>query len=161
MTDSARLLRLLVGAVVVDTVIIGMNYARVVFVSDQLTRWYTTMRLSAMLMDVGIIVLYAVAGCALARGKSRAAQIGSIVLVQVVGDLAFYAFFRALPRGTKVFDLFQDYAAEVGAHALWADAVMMVGTYLVAEGLAGASDYAATLALLAAVYVSQYVLQLK
>ena len=32
--------------------------------------------------------------------------------------------FQGLPRGTLVFDIFKDYSDEVGAHALWADAVM-------------------------------------
>ena len=39
-TDSARLLRLLVEAVVVDTVIIGMNYSGSSL--SAVTRWYTT-----------------------------------------------------------------------------------------------------------------------
>ena len=53
------LLSVLIGALVIDTVIIAMNYGRFIFVSDQLTRWYTTCRVSAMTMDTLIIVLYA------------------------------------------------------------------------------------------------------
>lgn len=159
------LLSLLIGALVVDTIIVGMNYGRLIFVSNELTRWYTTCRASAMAMDTLVIVLYATAGMRLARsvgvGGAIWGELACIVGVQVVGDLLFYAFFQAAPRGTLVFDIFKAYAAEVGAHALWADAVMMVGTYLVARGVADRSLDTKLLALMGTLYVSQYVLFLK
>ena len=43
--------------------------------------------------------------------------------------MLFYTFYQRVPRGTRVFDIFKDYSAEVGAHALWADALMVLGTY--------------------------------
>ena len=164
------LLSLFVGALVVDTVIIGMNYYRIVFVSDVLTRWYTTCRASAMAMDTLIIVLYATAGLRLAALLKKKfdcrdysiLDLFCIVTVQLVGDLLFYTFFEfAVPRGTVVFDIFKDYAVEVGAHALWADAVMMVGTYLVARMVTGKTTDTKLLALVSTAYVSQYVLFLK
>lgn len=158
-------LSLLIGALVVDTVIIGMNYGRFIFVSDQLTRWYTTCRASAMAMDTLIIVIYATVGMRLARlidkNPSIRNDLACIVGVQVAGDMLFYALFQALPRGTLVFDIFKDYATEVGAHALWSDAVMMVGTYFVARAIATRSMDTKLLSLIGVAYVSQYVLFLK
>ena len=163
--DPEDLLSLVVGALVIDTIIIGMNYGRLIFVSDELTRWYTTCRVSAVAMDTLVIVIYATTGMRLARslglGGSAWGDLACIVGVQVIGDLIFYAFFRAVPRGTLVFDIFKDYAAEVGGHALWADAVMMVGTYLVARALSDRSMDTKLLTLVATLYVSQYVLYLK
>lgn len=168
MLSPEDLLCLTVGAVVVDVIIIGMNYARVVFVSDELTRWYTQFRVSAMTMDVLIIVLYATAGMRIARriaGTTKPPTIlqdlACIVATQVVGDLLFYVFFDLLPRGTPVFDFFKAYAAEVHVHALWADACMMIGTYAVARTLSTTTKDTQRLSLLIAVYVSQYVLHLK
>ena len=158
------LLSLLVGALVVDTIIVGMNYGRLIFVSEQLTRWYTTCRVSAMTMDTLVIVLYATTGMRLARAAGATGvlrELACIVGVQVVGDLLFYAFFQAIPRGTLVFDIFKDYAAEVGWHALWADAVMMVGTYFVAQAVSRTPLDTKLVTLIVAAYVSQYVLYLK
>lgn len=161
------LLCLAVGAIVVDVIIIGMNYARVVFVSDELTRWYTQFRLSAMIMDVLIIVLYATVGMRIARRVAGTnpptilQDLGCIVATQVLGDLLFYVFFDRFPRGTPVFDFFKAYAKEVHVHALWADALMMIGTYAVARTLSVTTKDTRYLSLLIAVYVSQYVLHLK
>ena len=118
-----------------------------------------------MAMDMLIIVIYATFGMRLARlidnKPSIRNDLACIVGVQVVGDLLFYAFFQAVPRGTLVFDIFKDYATEVGAHALWSDALMMVGTYLVARAVATQSMDTKLLALIGVAYVSQYVLYLK
>ena len=158
--EAEDLLSLIIGALVVDTIIIGMNYGRVIFVSDQLTRWYTTCRISAMAMDILIIVLYATIGMRISRALGTH-ELASIVGVQVLGDILFYAFFKSIPRGTVVFDIFKDYAVEVGFHALWADAVMMIGTYGIARGIHVASMDTKALSLIMGLYVSQYVLYLK
>lgn len=159
------LLPILIGAVVADAVTIAMNYGRFVFVSDELTRWYTTCRLSAMLMDTLVGVLYVTIGMRLARSHGskggRLPDVAWILLVQVVGDLAFAGFYTSLPRGSLVFDIFKDYTAEVGAHALWADALLVVATYAVAQVVARGSLDTQLLSLTSAVYASQYVLYLK
>lgn len=164
--DATDLLSLTVGAIVIDTIVIAMNYGRFVFVSDELTKWYTTYRLSAMLMDVLVVILYITVGMRVARankasGSTTLTDLASIVAVQVCGDLLFYKFFSRVPSGTRVFDTFKDYAAEVGAHALWSDATMVVGTYFVARSVHEQSMDAKRLACLVAAYVSQYVLYLK
>lgn len=159
------ILSLLIGSIVVDTIIIGMNYGRFVFVSDVLTRWYTELRISAMIMDCGIIVLYAVIGILLSRRAGWEEYpfltLSSILGTQLVGDVLFYLFFRSLPRGSYVFDIFKDYSSEVGWNALWADSVMMTGTYLISLLLSDSSTGTNLLLLIASAYVSQYVLYLK
>jgi hypothetical protein len=162
--QSKDLLPILIGAVIVDTVTIGMNYGRFIFVSDELTRWYTTCRLSAMMMDVLICVLYVTIGMRLARKMSSQGPIADclgILAVQIIGDLLFYAFYASLPRGTLVFDIFKDYSKEVHYHALWADALMVLGTYVGAQFAVLGSPDTQLLLLTSAVYVSQYVLYLK
>jgi len=160
--QAEDLLPILVGAVVVDAATIALNYGELVFVSDELTRWYTTCRLSAMLMDILICVLYVTIGMRLARSKrARLPEVACIILVQLMGDLAFFGFYSLVPRGTLVFDVFKDYTAEVGAHALWADALLVLGTYGVAQAAARGSLDTQLLSLTGAVYVSQYVLYLK
>ena len=158
---EADLLSVLIGAIVVDTVIIGMNYGRFIFVSDELTNWYTTYRLSAMIMDVLIIVLYTIIGLRCAETKDHLIKLFCIIGVQFVGDLLFYVFFTLLPEGAPIFDTFQRYSAEVGGHALWADALMMAGTYFTAHSLRNKTTDTKIFVLLIVLYISQYVLHIK
>ena len=157
-----QLLDLLVGAVVVDLVTVAMNYAEFVFVSKELTRWYTTMRLSAMLSDILIVVLYIVGGKMLAGcGADVNTQLLASLGVQMVGDVLFYKMFELVPRGTVVFDIFKDYAKEVGHKALVADAILVSATFLVALQVPSLSLTHKQLLLMVSTYVAQYVLYLK
>ena len=56
------LLDVAIGAVVVDVVFLHLNYRRIVFVSDELTRWYTELGASAMAADILVITLATYAG---------------------------------------------------------------------------------------------------
>lgn len=154
------ILPLLVGAIVTDTIIIFMNYYSIIFRSKELTLWYQSYRISAMLMDCIIIVLYALAGHFVAQ-QFGLNEIACILGVQLVGDIVFYGFFQALPPDTRVFNTFKRYAKEVKYHALWADAVMMLMTYGIAKGLEQTGVKNQQVLGLVAVYISQYILHLK
>lgn len=164
--DETQWLPIAVGAVVVDVVFLMLNYARIVFVSDELTRWYTQLGPSAMAMDILVIAMAVAAGVALARRGKDEASWGraalAVVLVQCVHDVLFYAAFQSTPRGAvHIFDVFKDYAAEVGVHALWSDALMVLGTLCVAEGVAHTPSHVQTACLLASVYVGLFALHAK
>lgn len=160
-----EVLSLVIGAVVMDTLTIAMNYGRFIFVSDELTRWYKEFRISAMIMDCIIGIFYVLIGIRLAERNgvySQSGKIAYMVGVQLVGDMFFYVLFNSVPRGTYVFDLFKDYKEEVGYHALWADSLLTIGTYWVGLVLLKDVTYDdKILTLLASVYVSQYILYLK
>ena len=42
----------------------------------------------------------------------------TVVVLQVVHDVAFAVAFTAVPRDAYILDVFKDYAAEVGVHAI-------------------------------------------
>jgi hypothetical protein len=162
----SNLTAIFVGAVVVDVVFLLMNYYDVVFVSKMLTRWYTSLGTSAMAMDILVIGLATSFGIYLTERvvgdepKLWQAAI-AVVVVQLVHDVLFYLFFSAVPEGLFVFDVFKDYADEVGGHALWSDSLMVLGTLLLSELVVRTSPTSQTIALLTSIYLGLYALHLK
>lgn len=150
------------GTLLTDIIIILMNHFDIIFISLMLKRWYKEFSISAMLMDSIVIVLYILGGRYLLHKsplpKTLFYLILCTVLVQVVGDLLFYKFYSALPRGSKVFDFFKDYTKEVSGHALWADAVMMVLAILFSNYFSKFSMYSNVIILLLLAYIGQYAL---
>ena len=127
--QTTSFLQLAVGAVVVDVVFLLLNYERVVFKSDELTRWYTRFGPWAMAMDVAIIALVAHAGTRLTSGRNPWVSATTVVALQVAHDVCFATLFYGVPRGRHfLLDVFKDYANEVGVHAVWSDSLMMLGT---------------------------------
>ena len=158
-----NLISILNGAIITDIIIILMNHFDIIFISQMLKRWYREFRLSAMLMDVIIITLYVLGGQYLLKKLGMGATLVNTILaaiaVQVVGDILFYKFYSAIPRGAShVFDFFKDYTKEIGAHALWADAVMMALTVLLASYFKKMSPDRNMINLLIVFYVGQYAL---
>ena len=158
------LLAIFVGATVVDAAFLALNYAGAL-PSRELTRWYTSLGPSAMAMDILVIGLATAIGVYVARALFASPNLWQAALcvvgVQMVHDVLFALLFQTAPRGVFIFDVFKKYAAEVGAHALWADALMVVGTLLLAEGVARLPRPVQQGALLASVYVALYALYAK
>lgn len=122
-------LQLAIGAVVVDVVFLLLIYKRIVFKSHEATRWYTRFGPWAMALDVAIIALVAHAGTRLTAGRAPWITATTVVALQVAHDVCFATLFYGAPRGRHfVFDVFKDYADEVGVHAIWSDSLMMLGT---------------------------------
>ena len=167
LNDPQALVTIFAGAVLTDMIIIFMNYYDIIFVSKQLQKWYKEYRLSAMIMDVFVIVLYVIGGVKLLQMLKLPSNMKMLILttvfVQIVLDLVFYAFYTALPSGTKVFDFFKDYTNEISYHALWSDAVITIFTLLFSFGFKNAfpSPSSQWILLIFIVYVSQYILHLK
>ncbi len=62
------------------------------------------------------------------------------LLVQVIHDLGFYAFFSAVPRGANgMIDTFKDYGKEMGGHAILGDSNIILFSCLAASFMAGQS----------------------
>ena len=159
------LLDVAIGAVVVDVVFLHLNYRRIVFVSDELTRWYTELGVSAMAADILVITLATYAGVlwsVTADGRFRLMPaMARVVVVQLVHDALFAYAFRKAPRGNYILDIFKDYADEVHVHALWSDSLMVLGAVAVAHATSGLRDDAKGAALLASLYAGLFALHQK
>jgi len=132
--------------------------------SKYLREWYKKYTLSAVIMDVLILVI----GAILARlvypfffssGFSLIGLATIAVVIQVTHDILFAMGFNMIPRGkSDIVDLFQDYGKEIGVWILVADAVMMVSTIIFGSLFASLSLHANILLLIGLVYLIQYIL---
>jgi uncharacterized protein YacL len=132
--------------------------------SKYLREWYKKYTLSAVIMDVLILVI----GAILARlvypfffsSGFSLIGLGTIaVIIQVTHDILFAMGFNMIPRGkSDIVDLFQDYGKEIGVWILVADAVMMVSTIVFGSLFASLSLHANILLLIGLVYLIQYIL---
>jgi uncharacterized protein YacL len=132
--------------------------------SKYLREWYKKYTLSAVIMDVLILVI----GAILARlvypfffssGFSLIGLATIAVVIQVTHDILFAMGFNMIPRGkSDIVDLFQDYGKEIGVWILVADTVMMVSTIIFGSLFASLSLHANILLLIGLVYLIQYIL---
>ena len=133
--------------------------------SKYLREWYKKYTLSAVIMDVLILVI----GAVLARlaypfffsssGFSLIGLAGLAVAIQITHDILFAVGFNMIPRGKSgIADLFQDYGKEIGVWILVADAIMMVSTIVFASLFASLSLHTNILLLIGLVYLVPYLL---
>ena len=132
--------------------------------SKYLREWYKKYQLSAVIMDVLILVI----GAVLARliypfvfssGFSLLGLAILAVVIQVTHDILFAVGFNRIPRGkSEIVDLFQDYGKEIGGWILVADAVMMISTIIVGSLFASLSLHTNILLLIGLVYLMPYLL---
>ena len=133
--------------------------------SKYLREWYKKYTLSAVIMDVLILVI----GAVLARlaypfffsssGFSLIGLAGLAVAIQITHDILFAVGFNMVPRGKSgIADLFQDYGKEIGVWILVADAIMMISTIVFGSLFASLSLHTNILLLIGLVYLVPYLL---
>ena len=132
--------------------------------SKYLREWYKKYTLSAVIMDVLILVI----GAILARlaypfffssGFSLIGLAGLAVVIQITHDILFAVGFNMVPRGKSgIADLFQDYGKEIGVWILVADAVMMISTIVFGSLFGSLSLHTNILLLIGLVYLVPYLL---
>lgn len=130
-------MQLLVGALVVDTATL-LLLLTTGWGGTMVREWYRQLRTGAYLMDVlSLVVGTSLAVRLVGEQAPLWQQLAAAVGVQLVHDLAFGALLRTRwgERGL-VMRLFRRYADEMGWNVLWADALMMVATVVVAHVLA-------------------------
>lgn len=155
-------LPILTAALLVDMVIlIQVVFGAIRFKS--LNAWYNQFGVLAVLADVLSIAI----GIIIARSLypfffkqyTLFAFLALTVAVQMTHDILFSQLVAAIPRkASAIIDVFKDYATEVGAQILLADASMMIGTILLASYLASFSLNTQIIVLIVAAYVLPYLL---
>jgi hypothetical protein len=123
------------GAIITDLIVIGLTIFGFIR-SRTLREWYNKYGLSAVLADVLSITIGVILAIfiytAFFSMNHLVLFIGVAVSVQLVHDLLFAWFFNSVPRGkSRILDTFKDYAKEIGATILLADASMIVSTVFI------------------------------
>jgi len=160
-------LPILNGAILAEILIISALFYTTIFKSSQLERWYTRYGLSAVIVDILILVIGIIIARALYSSifgeKFNIIKFILLVLgIQIIHDVLFYFLFAAIPVGTnKMLDLFKDYAKEVKGGAILGDSIMIAIATLAASLLAGGSLNTNIIALVVLTYVLPYILHTK
>lgn len=157
---------ILTANIYADLLIIFLTFTRLVYQTTTLEKWYKKYRLSAMIADILIGVLYIL----LARGIASAFNLNVgltafallAVLVQVVFDTLFYKFFTSIPVGyNAMLDFFKDYAREVNENALYGDSFLVIFAVITSGILKSMSFDVNIVALILSVYLAPYFVYMK
>tara|TARA_Y100000389_G_scaffold170045_1_gene176785 strand:- start:5846 stop:6442 length:597 start_codon:yes stop_codon:yes gene_type:complete len=137
--DYNEYLPIITSNIYADLLIIIITFSGVLGTGKSwqvLTRWYKKYRLSAMLADILIGVIYLLIARYIAyklKFKISLFEFGVLaVIVQIILDFLFYILFSLIPKGSNnMLDLFKDWAKFAKADALWGDSILiLVGVVL-------------------------------
>ena len=149
-----------------DLFIIFITFSKIYVKIKSLEGWYKKYRLSAMIADILIGVLYILLGRYLVYKSGLeiglTAFAGICVFIQVIFDFLFYIFFTIVPKGSNdMLDFFKGYSKEVGAGALLGDSFLVI-TAVIISALLNQSSYDTNIVfLIISVYLTPYFIYMK
>jgi len=149
-----------------DLFIIFATFAKIYVNIKSLDGWYKKYRLSAMIADILIGVLYILLGRYLVYKSGLkvglTAFAGICVFIQVIFDFLFYIFFTIVPKGSNdMLDHFKGYSKEIGANALLGDSFLVIMAVII-SALLNQKNYDTNIVLLIiSVYLTPYFIYMK
>lgn len=149
-----------------DLFIIFVTFAKIFINIKSLEGWYKKYRLSAMIADILIGVLYILLGRYLVYKNGLqiglTAFAGICVLIQIIFDFLFYIFFTIVPKGSNdMLDFFKGYSKEAGAGALLGDSFLVIMAVVI-SALLNQSSYDTNIVLLImSIYLTPYFIYMK
>ena len=157
---------ILTANIYADLFIIFIAFSQIYFNIPSLAGWYKKYRLSAMIADILIGVLYMLLGRYLVYksgikvGLTLFAAI--CVFIQVIFDFLFYIVFTTIPKGSNhMLDHFKGYAKEAGAGALLGDSVLVIMAVIMSAFLNQTSYDTNIVFLIMSVYLVPYFIYMK
>ena len=163
--NNTDLFYILTGTIIIDLIVILL--ARINILGKQINIWYDTFGLSAVILDVLISII----GIIITRyifsifnlTFSPFYFIAILVFVQLVHDMLLYVFIiKPTPYNVNsVIDIYKDYAVENGSKILLADALMLIGSAVIAMNLKSMDMHVTTTLLIVSSYFIPYALYMK
>jgi len=149
-----------------DLFIIFATFATIYIKTKSLERWYKKYRLSAMIADILIGVLYILLGRYLVYKSGLqiglTAFAGICVSIQIIFDFLFYIFFTIIPKGSNdMLDFFKGYAKEAGANALLGDSFLVIMAVIISALLNKSSYDTNIVFLILSIYLTPYFIYMK
>ena len=132
------------------------------FKTKFLKQWYKDFNLSAVIMDVFILVIGFIITRYLYKKIFKEYKLWKFIvlflIVQVIHDFLFYLFFEHIvPTGSnKVMDLFKKYGKEVGGGAILGDSFMVVLSSILASLLSGCNLNTNIITAIGVIYLIPY-----
>ena len=149
-----------------DLFIIFVTFAKIYINIKSLEEWYKKYRLSAMIADILIGVLYILLGRYLVYNSGLQVGLTSFaaicVFIQIIFDFLFYIFFTIVPKGSNdMLDFFKGYSKEVGAGALLGDSFLVIMAVVISALLNQSSYDTNIVFLIISVYLTPYFIYMK
>jgi len=157
---------ILTANIYADLFIIFVAFSKIYFNIKSLEGWYKKYRLSAMIADILIGVLYMLLGryvvykSGLEIGLTAFAAV--CVFIQIVFDFLFYMFFSIIPKGSNnMLDFFKGYSKEAGTGALLGDSFLVLMAVILSAFLNQASYDTNIVLLITSIYLTPYFIYMK
>lgn len=157
---------ILTANIYADLFIIFVAFSKIYFNIKSLEGWYKKYRLSAMIADILIGVLYMLLGryvvykSGVEIGLTAFAVI--CVFIQIVFDFLFYMFFSIIPKGSNnMLDFFKVYSKEAGTGALLGDSFLVIMAVILSALLNQASYDTNIVLLITSIYLTPYFIYMK
>lgn len=149
-----------------DLFIIFLTFSRIYYNSPSLEGWYKKYRLSAMIADILIGVLYMLLGRYLVYkmglNVGLTAFAALCVGIQIFFDFLFYILFTIVPRGSNnMLDYFKGYSKEVGVNALFGDSILVIFAVVLSALLNSRSYDTNIVCLILSIYLTPYFIYMK
>jgi len=149
-----------------DLFIILVTFANFYVKIKSLEVWYKKYRLSAMIADILIGVLYMLLGRYLVYKSGikvgLTAFAGICVFIQIIFDFLFYILFTIIPKGSNdMLDYFKGYSKEVGASALLGDSFLVIMAVIISALLNQSSFDTNIVFLIISIYLTPYFIYMK
>jgi len=131
-----------------------------------LEKWYKSYRLSAMLADILIGVIYILITRYLVYYLKLQPDLFMFgiyaVIVQLIFDFLFYLFFKNLPKGTNdMLDFFKEWAKYAKLDALWGDSSLVIFAVIVSAYLNTLSFDKNMFLLILSLYLTPYIIYMR
>jgi hypothetical protein len=164
--DKFEYIPIITANIYADLFIIFVTFAKIYINIKSLEEWYKKYRLSAMIADILIGVLYILLGryivykSGLHVGLTAFAAI--CVFIQIIFDFLFYIFFTIIPKGSNnMLDFFKGYSKEVGAGALLGDSFLVIMAVIISALLNKSSYDSNIVFLIISIYLTPYFIYMK
>ena len=157
---------ILTANIYADLFIIFVAFSKIYFNIKSLEGWYKKYRLSAMIADILIGVLYMLLGRYVVYKSGVEIGLTSFaaicVFIQIVFDFLFYMFFSIIPKGSNnMLDFFKGYSKEAGTGALLGDSFLVLMAVILSALLNKASYDNNIVLLITSIYLTPYFIYMK
>jgi len=132
--DKFEYIPIVTANIVADLLIIWITFSKLLGRGKSwqiLTKWYKKYRLSAMMADILIGVIYLLMARQIVYYMNMDITLFGFgvlaVMIQIVCDMLFYLVFTIIPKNhNHMLDLFKDWAAYAKLDALWGDSILVL-----------------------------------
>lgn len=167
--DKFEYVPIITSNIYADLLIILITFSGILGVGKSwkiLEKWYKSYRLSAMLADILIGVIYILITRYLVYYLKLQPDLFMFgvyaVIVQLIFDFLFYLFFKNLPKGTNdMLDFFKEWAKYAKLDALWGDSSLVIFAVIVSAYLNTLSFDKNMFLLILSLYLTPYIIYMR